>query len=228
MAVVFDIETTGTPFAQLAPSVQEYLLRGAETEEQAEAARRRTALQPFTGEVACIALYDTARDRGTVLYREPPSSPAGAASPEAAEPGPAYRRVADERELLEQFWKGAAGHGQFVTFNGRRFDIPYLVIRSGIRGVKVTRDLLGNRYRVDVHVDLYDQLSFQGAADRHFNLDMVCHAFGVHSPKSEEAHGYKVQEMWESGRGYDIARYCYGDVLATAELYRRWHDFMQC
>jgi hypothetical protein len=93
--------------------------------------------------------------------------------------------------------------------------------------VKATRDLLGNRYSTALHVDLYDQFRSQGAARWRVNLDLACRTFGVESPKSEEAHGNLVQEMWEQGRGVDIARYCYGDVVATAALYRRWKECTQ-
>ena len=228
MALVFDIETIGTPYADLPPSVQEYLVRPAAGEaEEEEKLKRTTSLLPYTGGVACIAMRSTGSGTGRVLFR-----PGSQSAPR--EEGVEYVAFEDEKMLLEQFWRLAAGFSRsrsgdslpFVTFNGRGFDVPYLVVRSGILEVKVTCDLLGNRYRTDVHVDLYDQLAFQGAANRRFNLDLVCRAFGIESPKSEEAHGYKVQEMWEAGRGADIARYCYGDVVATAELYRRWKEFM--
>ncbi len=221
MALVFDIETIGARFDSLPDSVQEYLLRPAGgDEDKQEDLKRQTALLPFTGEVACIAMHNTQTGGGKVLLR--------AGSQEVpAEEGVVYTAFPDERSLLAEFWSLAAKGRPYVTFNGRAFDVPYLYIRSGILKVKASCDLLGNRYKGDVHVDLYDQFKFQGSAwSMKFNLDLACRSFGIESPKSEESHGNKVQEMWDEGRGADIARYCYGDVVATAALYARWRDFM--
>ena len=230
MALVFDIETIGQDFDSLPPSVQEFLLRpaGGKEEEEAEI-RKRNALLPFTGEVVCIAMHNTEKNAGGVFYR---NRSAGDPEP-AADAGVAcaYTRFDSEKELLAAFWeriqKGPIDDRPYVTFNGRGFDVPFLCIRSGIRSVRVTKDLLGNRYKSDTHVDLLDWLKFQGAFWGRFNLDMACRAFGIESPKSEEAHGHMVSEMWVAGRGADIARYCYGDVVATGQLYQRWRDFMK-
>ncbi len=238
MALVFDIETVGVAFDSLPPSAQEFLLRYADTPEKQDLERNSTGLSPFTGEVACVALHfvpppgrevkpgPEGRKQGAVIVR--PGSQAVPAADEIA-----WYAVRDERELLEKFWSffdrgaGRPIEPPVVTFNGRSFDVPFLAVRSGILGVRVTRDLLGNRYNPAVHVDLNDQLRFQRAASWRVNLDLACRMFGIESPKSEAAHGHAVQGMWAEGRGVDIARYCYGDVRATAELYLRWRDFMQ-
>lgn len=221
MALVFDIETIGAPFDSLPESVQEYLLRpaGGDLDKQ-EDLKCQTALLPFTGEVVCIAMHNTHSGGGKVIFR-----PGSQELPAAA--GVVYSAFEDERSLLREFWALAARGRPYVTFNGRAFDVPYLYIRSGILEVKATCDLLGNRYKSDTHVDLYDQFKFQGSAwSMKFNLDLACKSFGIESPKSEGTHGNKVQEMWVEGRGADIARYCYGDVVATAALFARWRDFM--
>ncbi|MBI5837821.1 MAG: ribonuclease H-like domain-containing protein [Candidatus Eisenbacteria bacterium] len=229
MALVFDIETVGTPFDQLPESAQEFLLRYCETPGAQEEEKGRTGLSPFTAQIVCVAFHHVEKDKGVVVARcGSQAAPAG--------DGLAWISAADERELLERFWStvsrrpdetgGRDSRLPFVTFNGRSFDVPFLLVRSGILGVKPSRDILGNRYRGDVHVDLMDQLKFQGAARWRVNLDLACRMFGIESPKTAEMHGNMVQSMWAEGRGADIARYCHGDVRATAELYRRWRDSM--
>jgi len=229
MAIVFDIETIGRPFEELPTSVQEKLLRGTETEDERETRRRQTALMPYTGEIVCVALHNTESGGGQVMFR------AGTQAPPRVE-GVEFLPFEEEAGVLARFWESATRiresrkpeNRTLVSFNGRGFDIPYLEIRSAIRGVRVTWNLLGgSRYNTDAHVDLMEQLTFYGATFPRPSLDMVCHAFGVTSPKSEEAHGYKVQEMWEQGLGADIAEYCYRDVVATGAVYRKWREFMQ-
>ncbi|HVP37961.1 MAG TPA: ribonuclease H-like domain-containing protein [Candidatus Saccharimonadales bacterium] len=221
MALVFDIETAGHRFEELPPTAQEFLLRYCTSPEEQELEKRRTGLSPFTAEVVCVALYDTEKAVGLIIARP-------GTQPVPREESVSWTAAEDEPALLEWFWRvvGRNAGKPVVSFNGRSFDVPFLTVRSGILGVKVSRDLLGHRYSTEVHIDLYDQLRFQNAARWRVNLDLACRTFGIASPKSEEAHGYLVQDMWEQGRGVDIARYCYGDVLATAELYRRWQEFM--
>jgi 3'-5' exonuclease len=225
MALVFDIETVGALFESLPPSVQEFLLRYSETEEDRELEKRRTGLSPFTAEVACVAMHETEKGLGKIIARTGTQE-----VPE--QEGVTWIQAPDERGLLEAFWEAMARNARtsrepVVTFNGRSFDVPFLLVRTGIAGLKASRELLGNRYSTAIHVDLYDQLRSQGASRWRVNLDLACRSFGIESPKSEEAHGLLVQEMWEQGRGVDIARYCHGDVLSTAELYRRWKECMQ-
>ncbi len=221
-AIVFDVETIGTAHEDLPGSVQEYLVRRAKSPEEAEVLKRQTGLSPMTGEVACVVLHRTETGKSLALTRPGTQTAPGGDQPR-------FETFEHERDLLLRFWQimEKAPRAVVVTFNGRSFDVPFLMVRSGIREVRVARDLLGNRYQTSTHVDLYDQLRFQGASSSPpFNLDLACHAFGIPTPKSEEAHGYKVQEMWLEGRGVDIAQYCHGDVLATAELYRRWQEFI--
>jgi hypothetical protein len=83
-----------------------------------------------------------------------------------------------------------------------------------------------NRYG-DTHIDLFDQLSFFGATRRKFSLDMWCRTFGIKSPKSEGVTGYEVKDLYKAGRYLDIARYCAGDLKATAELLSVWHTYFR-
>ena len=36
----------------------------------------------------------------------------------------------EEKEMLENFWAGAKEYDEFVTYNGRGFDAPFLALRS--------------------------------------------------------------------------------------------------
>ena len=47
--------------------------------------------------------------------------------------------------LLREFWKLVREAGTIVTFNGRGFDGPYLMIRSAILGVEPSRNFVPYR-----------------------------------------------------------------------------------
>ncbi|MCL0071108.1 hypothetical protein M1N41_00820, partial [Thermodesulfovibrionales bacterium] len=101
-----------------------------------------------------------------------------------------------------------------------------IMVRSAVNKVKPTRHLMPNRYH-STHMDLLDILTFYGASKRRFNLDMWCKTFGIKSPKSDGITGYEVKELFESGRYVDIARYCMGDLKATAELLFVWENYIK-
>jgi hypothetical protein len=124
-----------------------------------------------------------------------------------------------ERDIIQRFWETIKSYNQFITFNGRTFDCPFLMIRSAVHKLRPVRDLMPNRYG-ETHIDLLDQLTFYGASRRKFSLDMWCRTFGIKSPKESGITGYDVKDLYRSGRGLDIAKYCAGDLRATAELFR--------
>jgi len=112
-----------------------------------------------------------------------------------------------------------------VTFNGRNFDVPFLMIRSAFNKIKPTKNLITNRFDSSVHIDLLDQLTFYGLI-RKFNLDFYCHSFGIESPKSKGISGMDVKVLYEAGRIKDIAIYCGEDIYATFQLYKIWDEYI--
>jgi len=218
--IVFDIETLGKEFDSLDPEVQEYLLRFAGTEKEKEEIRQTLSFYPQTGEIIAIGLFNPDTETGSVYFQ---SSDGGQGSFE--EEGIQYV-PADEKGILESFWDVIPLYDEFVTFNGRGFDCPFIMIRSAVCRVKATRDLMPYRYN-GPHIDLFDQLSFYGASRRKFSLDIWCRTFGIQSPKDEGVKGDDVKRLWGEGQYTDIARYCARDVRATAELLKCWEGYIR-
>ena len=127
-----------------------------------------------------------------------------------------------EAELLAEFWRMLDSNARrVVTYNGRMFDGPYLMLRSAVNGVAPSVNLAGYRYALQPHCDLAEVLNFQGAVRENFSLDYWCRRFGITSPKEEGLDGSKVQDFYEKGRLDEIVDYCARDVVATGELFRR-------
>ena len=228
MALVFDVETVGEDWDALDETTQHnltwYIEQSSHDEDEAEfelkQLREGLGLSPLTGFIVAIGVYDTEKERGVVYY-----DPAGARAEETTEGQITYKPVT-ERDMLALFWEGAQQYKEFVSFNGRCFDAPFLAIRSMVHGLKPMRDLLSNRYtslqRGCVHVDLLDQLTFHGAARFKKSLHLFCRALGIESPKAGGTKGDDVAGLYRAGEGMTIARYNAGDLFATAALYRRW------
>jgi len=213
--VVFDIETLAYPFDSFDEAQQTYLTKLAKTEEERIEAIQRLSLTPLTAQVLAIGMLNPDTHQGKVFYLGPDESQS------LVDDGLVSLVPCSEKEILENFWNSVSHYKQIVTFNGRGFDCPFVMLRSALLGVKPTRNLMGYRYATNEHCDLLEQLSFYGAT-RRFNLDFYCKAFGITSPKEEGITGLDMAQLFGEKRYREIAEYCLRDVKATAELFNRW------
>ncbi|MEW6170239.1 MAG: ribonuclease H-like domain-containing protein [Candidatus Omnitrophota bacterium] len=218
--IVFDIETAGLDLEDLDNLSQEYLLKNSKTEEEKKIVRESLSFYPLTAEIVAIGMLDIDKDKGVVFFQDP-SKKLKVNKDDKFDFVPG-----NEKEILENFWKEIKDCNQFVTFNGRAFDAPFIMIRSAMHKIKPTKNLMPNRYDSNTHFDLLDRLIFYGAVQRRFNLHMWCKAFGINSPK-EEITGHQVKDLFREGRYLDIAKYCTGDLFATRDLYLYWENFIK-
>ena len=224
--IVFDIETTSFPFESLSESQQEYLLRYVEKEkdsdikaEKKDDAIRYMSLYPFTSKVVAIGIYDIDKEKSFVYYENDKEE-------EWTGENQTQYKGLSEPEMLKSFWRIIDVADTVVTFNGRNFDVPFLMIRSAFNKIRPSKNLITNRFDTSLHIDLLDQLTFYGLI-RKFNLDFYCHSFGIESPKSKGISGMDVKVLYEAGRIKDIAIYCGEDIHATYQLYKIWDEYLQ-
>jgi len=217
--VVFDIETLGFPIESFDEVQQEYLLKFADSDEKRETEIQKLNLYPLTAQIIAIGMLNPETNAGKVFYQ------ADVSEEFSSDDGKVEFVSGDEKQVLKLFWEHVQRYDQFITFNGRSFDCPFLMLRSAIAGIKPTRNLLPYRYDAAIHCDLLEQLTFYGAF-RKFNLDFYCKAFGIKSPKSEGITGLGLGPLFREGKFREIAKYCLGDIQATAELFRRWDKFL--
>jgi predicted PolB exonuclease-like 3'-5' exonuclease len=134
-----------------------------------------------------------------------------------------------EKEILEDFWEGIKGYDVFVTFNGRSFDIPFLLHRSVVCGVQPSHLFAHNRYltkqSLPYHVDLMDELTMYGAMNKRPSLHLLLQAYGIESKKGQ-VDGSQVAELFKAGRFDELVRHNIDDVLATTALYEKWKQYL--
>ncbi|GJQ64536.1 MAG: hypothetical protein SCALA702_35890 [Melioribacteraceae bacterium] len=225
MKLIFDIETAGYDFENLAPSQQEFIMRYAEKEsdpkirEQAISDQKRyLSLYPFTSEIVSIGMLNISSGNTMVLYRGDEEW--------ESEDGRIKYSGGSEEQILNKFWEYISKVAGIISFNGKHFDAPFLVMRSAMLKIKPSVNIAAAKYRSKNHIDLQDELSFYGNI-RKFNLDFYCHAFGIKSPKTDEFNGMEVRELFKAGKVKEIAKYNAEDVRATYELYKIWEEFVQ-
>jgi len=214
--LAIDIETVGLEWEDLDEEVRSYLLNRGKKDKTKEEVVDRLALSPGTGRIVSIGMWRPQEGKGGVLLEDSNGESGSVEWAEFAEETMIYR--GSESEILTEFWRYISrGVGRLVTFNGRSFDGPFLMLRSAILGVEPTRSFSPYRYSFTRHCDLAEVVSFFGAR-RLESLDFWCRQVGIESPKTE-MDGSEVGSAYHDGRIEEIGRYCIRDARATAELY---------
>lgn len=203
--LVLDIETVGQPVEEIPERALDYLFKSLERDapdpEDLERRREdmiaRFGLDPTTGRIVVIGLLDV-ETRAETVFSD-----------------------ASEVQLLSRFWEWLAGneHAPYVTFSGKRFDVPFLNIRSAIHGLKPSKVIPAEPMSTYPHFDVREV--FEGNdRRRRGSLDYFTAIFGLPSPKTK-MDGAKVNDAYAEGRLNDIVQYCLEDCRATAGLYER-------
>jgi predicted PolB exonuclease-like 3'-5' exonuclease len=130
----------------------------------------------------------------------------------------------DEADMLADF---AEFMGKFepnlVTWNGRGFDLPVLMLRSMRHGVAAPwyyrKSDYRYRYSSDGHLDLADFLSDHGAT-RMISLHGAARLIGL--PGKDGVDGSQVEALFRTGQIEALRGYCLSDVAQTAFLFLRY------
>lgn len=225
--LIFDIETIGIDFEKLDEKSKEFLLEYAESAEEENLIKEGLGFSPLTGEVVAIGILNPDTNKGAVYFRDHSNK-----LEKFSDKDIQYIPLASEKEVLKEFWETAQLYDQFITFNGRNFDGPYMMIRSAINRIKPTKNMVPYRYetegygKVITHLDLLDRLTFFGTFRGRKNLHLWCQAFGIKSPKEDGVTGNDVAQLFKDKKYLEIATYCAGDLWATKDLFEYWNKYI--
>ncbi len=139
-----------------------------------------------------------------------------------------------EEEMIAEFLRFIDRHNpRLVTFNGRGFDIPMLMLRAlkynlscpayfesdNPAANKSRWENYRTRYSEAFHLDLLDSLGHYGAV-RGLKLDTVCQMAGI--PGKFDVSGDEVLELYYKGELQKIREYCESDTLNTYLLFLKY------
>ena len=237
--LAFDIETASIDFEEFSESQQEYIIRGAASDDEIEQKKFMMGLSPFTAQVVCIGLQLMEGERGEyevkneAAFSTLPNYEDDEGKEIELESGKQCF-LYTERGLLDQFWKIISKYNDatLISFNGRNFDVPFLMLRSALLKIRPSRNLMnGTKWNYKGHIDLIDELSFYNpspySASKRFNFDFYTRAFGITSPKSEGIDGSMVTQLYKEGDIATISDYCLRDINATWELFLVWQKYLK-
>lgn len=238
--LIFDIETAPLDFENLSESQQEYIIRYAKNDEEIQQKKYEMALSPMTAQIVCIGtqLMQSTDDGnweqiGRAALSVDNSFEYGKREHlKLATGDDCY--LTNEAKLLDDFWAILKKYNNavLISFNGRNFDAPFLMLRSAIHRIKPYRNLMsGTRYNYPMHIDLIDELTFYNpspyTASKRFNFDFYARSFGIKSPKSEGVDGSMVGQYFKEGKIIEISEYCMRDINATWELFLVWNNYLR-
>lgn len=159
---------------------------------------------PYLSRVVCIGLYYPMKGQSLALTND------------------------DEKTILEAFWSNIAGYnGVFISYNGIRFDVPYIIRRSLHHGLKPTNLQFLQYTKYDPfppHFDVF--LAISGGREQFYSLHEACDFFNVKSPKEGGIVASQVAEFYYSGRIKEIADYCLRDLESTYKLFEKVRPFV--
>ncbi len=220
--LIFDIETYGPEFAELPIEIQEYLLekfsndfKEKSREDLIEIINEKISLLPQFSEIVAISFYNPDTQRGAVYFQ----------SKEEIEDWSEnlidFKRFSSEEELIKKFWEIVPNYQEIITFNGNKFDIPFLLYRSLKHKIRPTYAILDKEY----HIDLYEKLSFNNRIQK-LSLKLTAFSFGLEDPK-EKFDGKKVRDIIKNKDYKSLVYYALGDVLTTAKIYELWTNYLR-
>lgn len=160
---------------------------------------------PITASITALGLYDVERRTGAVYQ-------VGEENKEFND-GDWFYKSRSEKELLEDFWEGAASYDTFVTYNGRSFALPFLLHRSVLHEVNPSVDIARQRYLtkqiLPYHIDLLDELTLYGGMSK-VKLTQFCDLYSIPWPKVGKGKFAQVTNETE----------------AITTLYEKWRTYL--
>ncbi len=256
--LVFDLEVAAYDFdTHYDEETKEYLIKYAKNDEERKAAIENLVFTPFTSQLVAIGMLDYNKKEGAVIVNGESAEELDPSSKlesetmldydvepaEGEESKLPYKEeklskltylCRSEKEMLELFWKKIKneGYNLFVTFNGREFDCPFIMLRSLFMGIRPSYNLMsGTDFNIrGYHIDMMKELTFNKhaptGARRKFSLDFYCKQLGIPSPKADGVTGDMVNELFRNNETQKIADYCFGDVVATGNLFNLWNKYL--
>ena len=139
-----------------------------------------------------------------------------------AKPAKYHMHALDFAKMLDRFYDYP--DAQLCAHNGKEFDFPYIARRMIINGIRIPRILqvAGKKPWETQFIDTMELWKF-GDYKNYTSLDLLCAVLEIPTPK-DDINGSEVGRVyWQENDLERIKTYCQKDVLAIAQLMRRYN-----
>ena len=127
-----------------------------------------------------------------------------------------------EKEMLEQFWDNIKGlNTTLVTFNGYKFDIPFIILRSILNNVKIPFSVNLNKWQM-AKSNHFDVMLFfsQNETFVNPNLRILGKMHGIES--DDKLFGYDIERLYRENKIEEIKKKCQNDIEVMEKLFLKF------
>ena len=128
-----------------------------------------------------------------------------------------YQQPKDEADMLSNFWYTVAHHGTIVGYNLINFDLPTILMRSMLLGIKPSRELPLRKYNREPIFDVMQELAYWNP-ENWKGLDWWAKRLGIGATIGS---GADIHNLWKKGKQEEIDAHCRRDVELTRDIYER-------
>lgn len=166
--------------------------------EKKEEIEKKAALSPLTGRIVVASIAIDKTQQGELLSQWDFKFLIA-------------KSIDDEPELIRQVDNILYSYNPMplITFNGRLFDIPFIITRAAINNISLQHKLPIKKYDKN-HIDLIDVL-------KDGKLDYYLKAFGL---PGKDGSGADVHSLVTAGDWAGLTRYCQ-DIRQVVEVWKR-------
>ena len=111
---------------------------------------------------------------------------------------------------------------KLITFNGKQFDIPFLLTRyvldNRFAHFEILRDEI-LQFAHNTDIDLHQEL--RKLTGKRISLDTAAKLMGC---DTKSGTGKDAIELWKQGKYQELMDYCMQDVEVTWQVYQKWKE----
>ena len=129
----------------------------------------------------------------------------------------------DEIDILKQFCKTVKAFNKICSYDGKRFDFPFLIKRLLINGIEIP-EVINTKGKKPWEIQNIETLElWQNGNTYYTSLELVCYELGI--PLETKLSGEKVSEAFWN-KDYDlIDNKCKDEGIANVRLWLKLNEF---
>lgn len=112
---------------------------------------------------------------------------------------------------------------KLITFNGKKFDIPFIIFRCIINEINLPFKLETKRYYTNLHFDIFEVLTNFYQTQTFFTLKDYCKIFNIKN--DDKDNGKDVYSLYIQKEFESIKNHCISDVKCTKEIYEKIKNY---
>jgi len=134
----------------------------------------------------------------------------------------------NEKDILTEFWEVIKQDDfTIVTHNGYKFDIPFIIVRSILNGINISKEVNLNPWNMLKSNHLDTMLIFSQNVFTNPSLRVLAKLNGINFPE-EHLTGKDIGRFWEEGDLDKIKDHCSEDIKILESLFNlRCKDFVE-